>query len=85
MSEYEEYEAYEDGFDFAEREREEMWNGEVNLKVNSHIKWVVTSSIACVKWFLTTHTDSSVSSPQASRGAEKGQKGEPAIIEPVSC
>lgn len=42
------------------------------------------SSIACVKWFLTIHIYSSVSSPQATLGAEKGQKGEPAIIEPVS-
>lgn len=36
-SEYEEYEIY-DGYDFAERERAETWNGEVNLKVNSYIK-----------------------------------------------
>lgn len=53
-SEYEEYELYEDSFEFAERERAETWDGEVNLKVNSHIKWVVTSSIAWVKWFLTS-------------------------------
>lgn len=37
-TEYEEYEIYEDDFEFAERERAETWDGEVNLKVNSHIK-----------------------------------------------
>ncbi|KAG8006874.1 Collagen alpha-1(XI) chain, partial [Nibea albiflora] len=46
QSEYEEYEIYEDGFEFAERERAGTWNGEASLR------------------------------------AEKGQKGEPAIIEP---
>ena len=76
---------YEDDFEFAERERADTWDGEVNLKVNSHIKWVVTSSIACVKWFLPVHIYSSASPPQVSLRAEKGQKGEPAIIEPVSC
>uniref|UniRef100_A0A3Q3S7N0 Collagen, type V, alpha 3a n=1 Tax=Mastacembelus armatus TaxID=205130 RepID=A0A3Q3S7N0_9TELE len=43
-TEYEEYETYDDGFDFAERERAQVWDGEVNFI--------------------------------------KGQKGEPAIIEP---
>lgn len=34
-SDYEEYETYEDGYDFAERERAETWDREVNLNVNS--------------------------------------------------
>lgn len=33
---YEEYEEYKDSFEFAERDRAETWNGEVNLGVNSH-------------------------------------------------
>lgn len=37
-SEYEEYEMYEDGYEFAERERAETWHGEVNLKMISYIK-----------------------------------------------
>lgn len=38
-TEYEEYETYEDGFEFAEREKADTWDGEVNLTVLSHIKW----------------------------------------------
>ncbi|KAF0032842.1 hypothetical protein F2P81_015132 [Scophthalmus maximus] len=45
-TEYEEYETYEDGFEFAEREKADTWDGE------------------------------------AGHRAEKGQKGEPAVIEP---
>lgn len=48
-SEYEEYEIYDNGYDFAERERAQTWDGEVNLKVISHMKRVVMPLIALVK------------------------------------
>lgn len=37
-SDYEEYEIYEDSFDFAERDKAQTWNGEVNRKseLNTH-------------------------------------------------
>lgn len=49
QAEYEEYEIYEDGFGFAEREQAETWDGEVNPKVKSHIKCVAIFSTACFK------------------------------------
>lgn len=52
-SDYEEYEMYEDSFDFAERDRAQTWNGEVNRKSElntyntssewSHLKLPVSS------------------------------------------
>uniref|UniRef100_A0A665U5L5 Collagen, type V, alpha 3a n=1 Tax=Echeneis naucrates TaxID=173247 RepID=A0A665U5L5_ECHNA len=44
---------------------------------------IVMTSIAFVNQFLTIPIYSSVFPPQASLRAEKGQKGEPAVIEPV--
>uniref|UniRef100_A0A665U5N5 Collagen, type V, alpha 3a n=1 Tax=Echeneis naucrates TaxID=173247 RepID=A0A665U5N5_ECHNA len=46
---------------------------------------IVMTSIAFVNQFLTIPIYSSVFPPQASLRAEKGQKGEPAVIEPVMC
>lgn len=43
------------------------------------------SGHACVKWFLTVRIFSSFTPPQGNLRAEKGQKGEPAIHEPVNC
>lgn len=82
-TEYEEYEAYTDGFEFAERDSADTWDGQVTLIRNSPTKW------SCLQLplstdFLTILIYLSVSPPQGSVRGEKGQKGEPAIIEPVS-
>lgn len=87
-SDYEEYEIYDDSFDFAERDKAQTWNGEVNRKSElstyntssewSHLKLPVSSGS-------TARIYSSGSPHQVSLRGEKGQKGEPAVIEPVSC
>lgn len=88
-TQYEEYEEYKDSFDFAERDRAETWNREVNLGVNSHkvhqVSGRIVNCLPVSEWVLTSHIYSSVCPPQVSLRGEKGQKGEPAIIEPVSC
>lgn len=78
--EYEEYEIFEDDFDFAERERAETLNVEVNCMFSWMIMlWLLQSS---VYWLFPSMFWYSL---QAALRAEKGQKGEQAVIEPVSC